>query len=144
MLKRRLPRHVAVIRVRKDRPHNLLGVASLAQNLGAFCRMLLILRMSLVGPALIVEIVQQRRKSPSLFISALLPGISANASFHRQHMLAQTLRLRVLAKQFPGIIARRHSWPLQKIIAQPRTSDDLKRRPRLHERSEKVARSATG
>src|SRR5207247_10068075 len=66
--------------------------------------------MLLIGPALVIEIVQQRRGAPERFIGALFAGISAHAGFHGQRVLAQTFRLRVLAQEIPGILTRRHSF----------------------------------
>src|SRR6266852_1789001 len=66
--------------------------------------------MLLVGPALVIEIVQQRRDAPERYIGALFASVGAHAGFHGQRVLAQTFRLRVLAQKIPGILTRRHSF----------------------------------
>src|SRR5712692_2989684 len=70
--------------------------------------------VGVVGPTLVVEIVQQRRQAPELFIGAKLARIGAHAGFHRQRMLAQVLVLCVLAQQGPGVVATRHRWSSRK------------------------------
>jgi len=68
MLQRGLPRHAAIIRVRDDRADDFLGVTLLAQNLRSFRRMPRIGRVLLIGPALVIKIVQQRRQPPGFFV----------------------------------------------------------------------------
>ncbi len=63
----------------------------------------------LVGPALVIEIVEQRGDTPKLFIGAGFAGIGANTRFDGEHVFAQALRRGVLAKQFPGVFAGRHA-----------------------------------
>src|SRR5438477_10398927 len=58
-----------------------------------------------VGPTLVVEIVQQRRDSPRLFVGASFAGVGADAGFYCQHVFAQRFGLRVFAYQFPGVFA---------------------------------------
>ena len=61
-----------------------------------------------VGPALVVEVVQQRGEAPQIFISAGLSRVSAHAGFYRQRVLAQIFVLRVFAEQSPSVIS---CWP---------------------------------
>jgi hypothetical protein len=65
--------------------------------------MLRIRPMIVVRPTLVIEIVQQRRNAPQILVRSGFSRVSANASFHGQRVLPQTLVLRVLAKQLPGI-----------------------------------------
>src|SRR6266849_1990486 len=70
--------------------------------------------VGVVGPTLVVEIVQQRRQAPKLIIGAELARIGAHAGFHGQRMFAQVFVLRVLAQQSPGIVPTRHHWSSRK------------------------------
>ena len=109
MLQRGLPRHATIICVRDNRAYDLLGVALLAQNLCSRGGMPLIGRVLVIGPSLVVEIVQQRSEPPGFFICAGFAGVGAHTRFHGEHVLAQTLRSGVFAQQFPGVLARRHA-----------------------------------
>ena len=61
------------------------------------------------GPALVVEIVQQRDDTPSLFVLAELPGVPADGRFHGQRVLQETVALGVFGQQGPGVLAgQRH------------------------------------
>ena len=94
-----------VVGVRQDRARHPLGIALRLQDLDAAKRMVL-----LVGPALVVEVVQQRDDAPVLFVLAEQPRVAAHRGFDRQHVLAQALALRVLGHQRPGRLSRhRHS-----------------------------------
>ncbi|PYU41960.1 MAG: hypothetical protein DMG53_20710 [Acidobacteria bacterium] len=58
VLQRRLARHVRIVRMREDGADDLLGVAHFAQDFCALRRMPLVRRVFVIGPALVVEIVQ--------------------------------------------------------------------------------------
>jgi hypothetical protein len=94
--------------VGEDGADDFFGVTLLAKNLGACGGVLLVRGVGLVGPALVVEIVEQSGDTPELFIGAMLAGVGADAGFHRQHVLAETLRLRVFAQELPGLFACGH------------------------------------
>ena len=87
-------------------------VAVLAQNLGSFGGMLAVGRMVVIGPALVVEVVQKGGDAPGVLVGVMLAGVCPDASLHGQHMFAQTFRLRVFAEQIPGIFAGRHGSSL--------------------------------
>ena len=74
----------------------------------------LIRRMLLIGPALVIEIVQQRSQAPGFFVGAGFARIGTDTRFDREHVFAQALRSGVLAQQFPGVLARRHAILLVK------------------------------
>jgi hypothetical protein len=59
-----------------------------------------------VGPALVIEIVNQSSEAPEFFVSARFAGVGADASFYCQHVFAERFRLRVFADKFPGVFAR--------------------------------------
>src|SRR6266478_5466534 len=71
VLKRGLTGHVAVVCVGEDGADDFLGVALLAKNLGAFGGVLLVRGMSFVGPALVVEIVEQSGDAPEFLVRAV-------------------------------------------------------------------------
>ena len=108
VFQRRLARHIAIVGVRENGADNFAGVAVLAENLSAMSWMFFIGGMSFVRPALVIEIVEKGGKAPGLFIGALLAGIGANAGFDGEHVFTKRFRLRVFAKQIPGVIACRH------------------------------------
>jgi len=91
VLERRLARDAGIVRVREDRANNFFGVAALAQNFRAFRGMSRVGGMFVVGPALVIEVMEQRRDAPNLFISALLACVCTDAGFDGQHVLAQAL-----------------------------------------------------
>src|SRR5713226_5272287 len=70
--------------------------------------MLLVRGVGFVGPALVVEVMQQSGDAPELFIGAVLAGIGADAGFHGQHVLAEAFGLRVFAQKLPGVFACGH------------------------------------
>src|SRR6266568_4703154 len=118
VLQRGLPRHVGVIRMREDGADDLLGVTLLAQDFCAFGGMPLIGEVLLIGPAFVVEVVQQRSDAPKLLVGAGFTRVGANARFDRQHVFAQVLGRSVFTEKFPGVLAARHSIP-------PRKGDSL-------------------
>ena len=56
----------------------------------------------LIGPALVVEIVQQRGEAPKLLVGGGLAGVSAHASFDGERVLAQIFVGGVFAEQGPA------------------------------------------
>src|SRR5258707_12785950 len=100
---------VAIIGVRENGADNFFGVTLLAQDLRAFGGVALVGGMLVIGPALVVEVVQQRGEAPGLFVGAGFTGIGAHAGFDGKHVLTERFGLRVFAEQFPGLFARRHS-----------------------------------
>lgn len=104
-----LPRNVAVVGVRQDGADHFLGIAKLAEDSGTFGGVLAVGRVVAVGPALVVEVMEERGESPTLLILALLAGVGTDAGFDSKHMLAEGLGLSVLAEQFPGIVTCRHA-----------------------------------
>ena len=86
--------------MRFDGVNHVLGVASLAEDLRTFEGM-----VRGIGPALIVEIVQQPDDAPFLFVFVQLAGIGPHRRFDGQHVLAQALALRVLTNQRKCVVA---------------------------------------
>jgi hypothetical protein len=95
--------------VREDGADDFLGVAALAEDFCAFGGMLLVGRVFAVRPALVVEVMQQRRDAPELFVSAGFAGVGADAGFDGEHVFAQAFGSGVFAEKFPGVIACRHA-----------------------------------
>src|SRR5262249_28846900 len=97
----------AVIRVGENGATNLLGIAAFFQDLVADER---VFRRR--GIFFIVKVVEQPDDGPLFFILAKLAGVGSHAGFHRQHVLAQALRLGKLAHQVPGCFAVHHGFSL--------------------------------
>ena len=70
MLERSLARRVAVIGVRHDGTDEFFGVVLFPQNFCAFGRMLAVRGVVSVGPALVIEIVEQSCEAPELIVGA--------------------------------------------------------------------------
>jgi hypothetical protein len=62
-----------------------------------------------IGPALVIEIVEQRGEAPGFFVSAGVASVGADTCFDGEHMFAEAFRGSVLAEKFPGVIARGHA-----------------------------------
>jgi len=69
--------------------------------------MLLGRRVRVVGEALVVEIVNEARRSPPFLILAEFGGIGAHGALDGQHVLAQRVTRRVLVHQREGLLAGR-------------------------------------
>ena len=102
-----LARHAGVVGVRQDRARHPLRIALLAQDLDAAERM-----VRRVGPALVVEVVEQRDDAPVLLVLAPQPRVAAHRGLDRQRVLPQALALRVFRQQRPGGVARQHRPPI--------------------------------
>src|SRR2546429_2429497 len=90
--------HVAIIGVGEDGADNLIRVALLAQDLCALRGMALVGRVLVVGPAFVVEVVEQRGQAPGVLVGTAFAGVGANAGFHGEHVLAERFRLRVFTE----------------------------------------------
>jgi hypothetical protein len=64
----------------------------------------------LVGPLLVVEVVQQPGETPELLVLAIEAGVVAHRRLHGQRVLAQAFLLRVLAQELPGFVSARKSF----------------------------------
>ena len=89
--------------MRQDRARHPLRVALLLQDLHAAKRMI-----RLIGPALVVEVVQQRHHAPVVLVLTPEPRVAAHRGFDREHVLPQALALRMLGDQRPRLIPRQH------------------------------------
>ena len=58
-----------------------------------------------VGPALVIEIVEQGCQAPELFIGGGFAGVGADAGFNSEHVLAQGFGLCVFADKIPSVFA---------------------------------------
>src|SRR4029077_11267775 len=56
---------------------------------------------------------QQGREPPEFFVGTGFAGVSTDASFDGQHVLAQRFGLRVFADKIPGVFAGRQEWFLR-------------------------------
>ena len=109
VLERRLARDTGIVRMRENGADNFFGVAQLAEDLCAFGGMLLVCGVGVVGPAFVVEIVEQGGEAPEFFVGAVLAGVGADAGFDGEHVFAQAFGLGVFAEKFPGVVAGRHA-----------------------------------
>jgi hypothetical protein len=101
-------RDARVIGVGKDGANQFRGIAVFAQDFGAFGGMLAVGGVVIVGPALVVEIVEERGEAPEVFVGTEFAGVIANARFDSEHVLAERVGLGVLAEKVPGVVASRH------------------------------------
>ena len=69
----------------------------LAKNFRAFVGMFLRGMMGGVGPAFVVEIVEQACDGPEIFVSAQFSRVGTRAGFHGESVFTQAFSLRVFA-----------------------------------------------
>src|SRR5579871_2792152 len=84
----RISGDAGVIGVGKDRANDFLGVSLFAQDFGAFGRVSAVGGVFMIGPAFVIEIVEESGEAPCVFIGAILSGIRADAGFNSQHVFA--------------------------------------------------------
>src|SRR5438477_6780930 len=97
MFERTLARRVGVIGVGYDGANDFFRVAAFAEDFCAFGGMFAVGGVIGVGPALVIEIVQQGGDAPEFFVGTGFAGIGPDAGLDRQHVLAQGFRLREFA-----------------------------------------------
>jgi hypothetical protein len=78
----------SVIGVGEDGANEFGGIAVFAEDFGAFRGMLTIGRVVIVGPAFVVEVVQERGEGPEVLVGAEFAGIGADAGFDSEHVFA--------------------------------------------------------
>src|SRR5262249_27450777 len=105
---RGIARHASVVRMGKNRANNFFRIAFLPQDLGAFRRMAAVGCVLMIGPALVVKIVQEGGDAPVVFVRASLESIGTDARFNGEHMFAQGIRLRVFTEQRPSFFTSGH------------------------------------
>jgi hypothetical protein len=71
--------------------------------------MLLLGMVLVVGPALVIEIVEQSGEGPQFLIGSILPRVRAQAGLDSKGVFSQAFALRVFAQKFPGILSITHS-----------------------------------
>ena len=98
-----------VIGVGKDGANQFGGIAMFAEDFGAFGGMLTVGRVVIVGPALVIEVVEKRGERPELFVGAEFTGISADTGFDRKHVFAEGFGLGVFAEESPGVVTSWHA-----------------------------------
>src|SRR6202041_3051731 len=108
VIERRDARHAGIAGVAEDCVNDLFGVATLAEDRRAFVGVLFRRVMFGVGPALVIEIVEETGKAPSVFVATELSGVGANAGFDGEGMFSQAFALGVFAEQIPGVVSIRH------------------------------------
>lgn len=117
VFERGLARDTGIVSMRKDGANDLFGIPELAKNPGAFGGMFVVGRVVGVGPAFVVEIVEERGEPPNFLVRSRFASVGAYARFDGEHVFAQTLRLRVFAEKFPGIVASRHeALPMEEVV----------------------------
>src|SRR5579872_6572095 len=57
------------------------------------------------GVALVVEVVEEARQAPQLFVLAEFAGIGTHGRLYRQHVPAQALTLGPFRHESPGLVA---------------------------------------
>jgi hypothetical protein len=108
VLERGFARDSAIVGVSDDGADDFFGVAAFTQEFGAFGGMFLVGSVIVVGPAFVIEIMEERGQAPSLFVGAVFASVGPDAGFHRQHVLAQRFGLRIFTNQLPSIVSGRH------------------------------------
>ena len=93
-----LARHVAVFGVRNDGANHFFRIAALAQDRRSARGMFFRGAVRVIGPALVVEVVQQGGEAPEFFLGAGLSRVCAHAGLDRQRVFAQAFVLRVFAQ----------------------------------------------
>src|SRR6266853_6547263 len=125
---RSLARNVAIVGMRNDRADQLVRISTLAKNFRTSRRVLSGRAMRIVGPAFVVEIMQQCGQSPEFFIGAGPARIGAHTCFDGQCMLAQIFVLCVFAEQSPGVVSSWHGpLPRKNTGEHTATSGSLRR-----------------
>jgi hypothetical protein len=114
VLERGLAGDASVVGVGKDGANHFIGIAALAKDFGAFGGVLAAGSVGVVGPALVIEIVEERCEAPEVLVGALLAGVGADAGFDGKGVFAEILRLRVFAEEVPSVVARGHGGLLKK------------------------------
>src|ERR1700735_2093410 len=66
--------------------------------------------MGSVGPALVIEVMEQACETPELFVSAEFSGVSTRTGLHGESVLAQAFALGIFAQEFPGVVAGGHGF----------------------------------
>ena len=101
--------NAGIIGMRENGADDFFGVAQLAEDFCAIGRMLLVGGVGVVGPAFVIEIVEQGSEAPKFFVGAVFAGVGADAGFDGEHVFAQAFGSGVLAEKFPGVVACRHA-----------------------------------
>jgi hypothetical protein len=83
--------------VAKDCVNHFFRVSAFAENFRAFVGMFLRGMMGGVGPAFVVEIVEQACEGPEIFVSAEFSRVRAGAGFQGESVFTQAFALRVFA-----------------------------------------------
>lgn len=86
VLERSLPRDAGVIGVRENGADEFFAVAVFAKDFGAFGGVFAVGRVVVVGPAFVVEIVQESGEAPEIFIGAVFAGVGADTGFDGEHV----------------------------------------------------------
>ncbi len=102
LLQLRVARHREVLGVREDGLDQLLGVARVAQDRSAILRMLVER-----GVDLVVEVVQESRRTPEVLVLAVERRVVPDGGLDRERVPQQRLALRVLRQRLPRLLASR-------------------------------------
>lgn len=108
VLKRRFAWDAAVIGVGEDGADHFFRIAVLAENFGALGGMFAVGSVVVVGPTLVVEVVEEGNEAPELLVGTKFAGVGADTGLDGKHVFAQTFGLSVFTEKFPGIVAGRH------------------------------------
>jgi hypothetical protein len=103
-----LARRVAIAGMGEDGADDFFGVAVFAEDLGAFGGVLAVGGVVGVGPALVVEVMENGGEAPGIFVGAVFAGIGAHAGFDGEHVFAEGFGLGEFADKFPGVVAGGH------------------------------------
>src|ERR1700722_1148580 len=97
---------------------HFFGVAAFAENFGTFVGMFLGRVLGGVGPAFVIEIMEQTGEGPEVFLGAKFTSVRASAGLHRQSVLAKAFALSVFAEKLPGVVAVGHDLNLSVTMLQ--------------------------
>src|SRR5687767_10176209 len=114
-----------MVRVRQNGANDQFRVAKTAQDLCPAKRV-----VAQVGPALVIEIMEQRGNAPRRLVFAELTRIAANGRLNRQRVFAQAVALGVLRQQGPRRFARNgHATCTAFAACRPLTSAAITKSP---------------
>jgi hypothetical protein len=108
VLESSLAGNTGVFRMGENGADEFFVVAVLAKYFGAFGGMLTVGCVVVVGPALVIEVVEESGEAPVVFVRTIFAGVGPDAGFDGKHVFAEAFRLGVFAQKLPGIFAGRH------------------------------------
>lgn len=90
--------NAGIIGVGKNGPNHFFRIMMSAENFCPFGGVLAVGGMVVVGPPLVIKVMKERGDAPEVLVGAVFPGIGLDTSLDSEHVLAETLGLRVFAE----------------------------------------------